>query len=196
MSSRQRLRRYRHAGAGANRPHDDPTRAQADAPVEPNVAASDAVTLAELKDWTAAANVAIAEAGLVALSFGNLSAVDRETGILVIKPSGVPYAGLTGRDMVAVALHDGRVVDGKLRPSTDTPTHRFLYREFPEIGAVVHTHSTYATSFALASRSLGCSYEALVRQDMTDGIPLAKYGPRDPMSWHHARRLLSRLSPG
>jgi L-ribulose-5-phosphate 4-epimerase len=75
---------------------------------------------------------------------------------------------------------DGRLLEGEINPSNAeiVHMHAIVYKERPETGAVVHTHSTYATSFALASRSLGCSYEALVRQDMTDGIPLAKYGPR------------------
>ena len=75
---------------------------------------------------------------------------------------------------------DGRLVEGEINPTNAeiVHMHAIVYKERPETGAVVHTHSTYATSFALASRSLGCSYEALVRQDMTDGVPLAKYGPR------------------
>jgi L-fuculose-phosphate aldolase len=75
---------------------------------------------------------------------------------------------------------DGRLIEGEINPSNAeiVHMHAIVYKERPETGAVVHTHSTYATSFALASRALGCSYEALVRQDMTDGIPLAKYGPR------------------
>jgi L-ribulose-5-phosphate 4-epimerase len=75
---------------------------------------------------------------------------------------------------------DGRLIEGEINPTNAeiVHMHAIVYKERPETGAVVHTHSTYATSFALASRSLGCSYEALVRQDMTDGVPLAKYGPR------------------
>jgi L-ribulose-5-phosphate 4-epimerase len=75
---------------------------------------------------------------------------------------------------------DGRIIEGEINPTNAeiVHMHAIVYKERPETGAVVHTHSTYATSFALASRSLGCSYEALVRQDMTDGVPLAKYGPR------------------
>jgi L-ribulose-5-phosphate 4-epimerase len=75
---------------------------------------------------------------------------------------------------------DGRLIDGEINPTNAeiVHMHAIVYKERPETGAVVHTHSTYATSFALASRALGCSYEALVRQDMTDGVPLAKYGPR------------------
>jgi L-ribulose-5-phosphate 4-epimerase len=114
------------------------------------------VTLDELKVTVAEANIALERAGLVTLSFGNVSGVDRETGVLVIKPSGVAYATLRAEDMVVVALEDGRVVAGSSRPSTDTPTHRLLYLEFPEIGSVVHTHSPYATAWAQAGRAIPC----------------------------------------
>ena len=81
---------------------------------------------------------------------------------------------------LALLDFDGRLIEGEINPTNAeiVHMHAIVYKERPETGAVVHTHSTYATSFALASRALGCSYEALVRQDMTDGIPLAKYGPR------------------
>jgi len=112
--------------------------------------------LRELKHAVAEANVALARSGLVVLSFGNVSGVDRERGVLVIKPSGVPYDGLRAEDMVVVALDDGSVVEGSLRPSTDTPTHRLLYRELPSIGGVVHTHSREATAWAQAGRAIPC----------------------------------------
>ena len=100
------------------------------------------------------ANQAIVEAGLVTLSFGNASGVDRDRGVMVIKPSGVPYAELRPEDMVVVALDDGRVVEGDLRPSSDTPTHLELYRRWPGVGGIVHTHSTAATAWAQARRSI------------------------------------------
>jgi L-ribulose-5-phosphate 4-epimerase len=112
------------------------------------------MTLAELRDQVAAANRAIDAAGLVTLSFGNVSGVDRAAGVLVIKPSGVPCAAVGPEDLVAVALDDGRVLEGSLRPSTDTPTHRVLYLEFPGIGGVVHTHSTSASAWAQAGRPI------------------------------------------
>lgn len=99
------------------------------------------------------ANLALPRQGLINLTFGNASAIDRARGVFAIKPSGVPYAALTPEAMVVVDL-DGRVVEGTLRPSSDTPTHRCLYRDFPEIGGVVHTHSTRATAFAQAGRSI------------------------------------------
>ncbi len=112
--------------------------------------------LTELKAMVAAANRAIDQAGLVTLSFGNASGVDRAAGVLVIKPSGAPYAGLTADDMVVVALEDGRVIGRAPRPSIDTPTHRLLYLEFAEIGGIVHTHSPYASAWAQAQRSIPC----------------------------------------
>jgi L-ribulose-5-phosphate 4-epimerase len=112
--------------------------------------------LDELRAEVAAANAAIDRAGLVTLSFGNVSGVDRQSGVLVIKPSGAPYATLRPEDLVAVSLEDGRVVEGNLRPSVDTPTHRVLYRAFPDIGGVVHTHSPYASAWAQAGRPIPC----------------------------------------
>jgi L-ribulose-5-phosphate 4-epimerase len=112
--------------------------------------------LAELRARVAAANTAIHDAGLVTLSFGNVSGVDRDAGVLVIKPSGVPYRELHPEAMVVVDLESGQVVDGSLRPSTDTPTHRFLYQTFAQIGGVVHTHSSNATAWAQAGRAIPC----------------------------------------
>jgi L-ribulose-5-phosphate 4-epimerase len=112
------------------------------------------VTSASLRDRVAEANRAIDRAGLVTLSFGNVSGVDREAGIVVIKPSGLACADIGPDDLVEVALGDGRVVGGTGRPSTDTPTHRHLYLEFPEIGGVVHTHSPSAAAWAQAGRSI------------------------------------------
>lgn len=100
------------------------------------------------------ANLRIREAGLATLTWGNVSGVDREAGVFVIKPSGVPYEVLGEEHLVVVSLSDGRVVDGPLRPSTDTETHRSLYLAFPSIGGVTHTHSTYAVAFAQARRAI------------------------------------------
>ena len=112
------------------------------------------LSLPELREKVWLANQSIVRAGLVTLSFGNASGVDRDAGVLVIKPSGVPYDELRPEHLVVVALEDGRVVEGELRPSSDTPTHLALYRRFPEIGGVVHTHSTAATAWAQAGRSI------------------------------------------
>jgi L-ribulose-5-phosphate 4-epimerase len=102
------------------------------------------------------ANRAIVEAGLVVLTFGNASAVDRDAGVLAIKPSGVAYEELTPAAMVLVDLESGDVVEGNYRPSSDTPTHLVLYRAFATIGGVVHTHSPFATAWAQAARELPC----------------------------------------
>jgi L-ribulose-5-phosphate 4-epimerase len=110
--------------------------------------------LPELREQVWRANQAIVAAGLVTLSFGNASGVDRDAGVLLIKPSGVPYDVLRPEDLVAVSLEDGAVVEGDLRPSSDTPTHLLLYQRFASIGGVVHTHSTAAVGWAQARRSI------------------------------------------
>jgi L-ribulose-5-phosphate 4-epimerase len=112
------------------------------------------MTSSALRDQVAAANRAIAEHGLVTLSFGNVSGVDRDAGSLLIKPSGLACTDVGPDDLIEVALDDGRVVSGDRRPSTDTPTHRHLYLEFPSIGGVVHTHSTSAAAWAQAGRPI------------------------------------------
>jgi L-ribulose-5-phosphate 4-epimerase len=103
----------------------------------------------ELKEQAWAANMEIPARGLAIYTFGNVSAIDRDKGVFAIKPSGVEYAKLTAADLVVVDL-DGQVVEGSLRPSSDTRTHAVLYRSFDGIGGVVHTHSTYATGWAQA----------------------------------------------
>jgi len=105
--------------------------------------------LEELKEKVFRANLELVEHGLVIFTWGNVSAIDRPSGLVVIKPSGVDYDKMKASDMVVVDL-EGRIVEGGLRPSSDTPTHLVLYKAFPEIGGVVHTHSTYATSWAQA----------------------------------------------
>lgn len=109
--------------------------------------------LEKLKQDVFKANMQLKEFGLVVLTWGNVSAIDRETGLVVIKPSGVPYETMKAEDMVVVDLQ-GNVVEGELNPSSDTPTHLELYRQFSDIGAVVHTHSAWATSFAQAGREI------------------------------------------
>jgi L-ribulose-5-phosphate 4-epimerase len=111
---------------------------------------------AELRQRVLEAHGAIVRAGLVVLTFGNASAVDRAAGVMAIKPSGVPYDELDAESMVLVDLRTGAVVEGTRRPSSDTPTHLVLYRRFAAIGAVVHTHSPAATAWAQARRELPC----------------------------------------
>lgn len=105
--------------------------------------------LEELKDKVCRANLDLVRHGLVLFTWGNVSAIDRGSGLVVIKPSGVSYDDMKPEDMVVVDL-DGKVVEGRLNPSSDTPTHIVLYKAFPQAGGVVHTHSTYATSWAQA----------------------------------------------
>ena len=105
--------------------------------------------LENLKEEVLEANLDLVRHGLVIFTWGNVSAIDRASGRVVIKPSGVEYEALKAEDMVVVDL-DGNVVEGSLRPSSDTPTHLALYRAFEGIGGVVHTHSTYATAWAQA----------------------------------------------
>ncbi len=109
--------------------------------------------LEELKRKVCEANLELVRHGLVIFTWGNVSAIDRESGLVVIKPSGVSYDDMAPEDMVVVDL-DGKVVEGTLRPSSDTPTHVVLYKAFPQIGGVVHTHSTYATAWAQAGRDI------------------------------------------
>ena len=109
--------------------------------------------LTELKREAYEANIALSKHGLINLTFGNASAIDRARGIFAIKPSGVAYGDLRWADMVLVDLQ-GKRVEGKLNPSSDTPTHRHLFIEFSSIGGVVHTHSSHATAFAQAGRAI------------------------------------------
>ena len=109
--------------------------------------------LEELREQVCTANRLLPKYGLVTFTWGNVSGVDRNAGLAVIKPSGLPYEALTPEDMVVVDP-DGRVVEGKWRPSSDTPTHMELYKNFPTCGGIVHTHSRWATSFAQAGKSI------------------------------------------
>ncbi len=109
--------------------------------------------LEELKAKVCKANLELVGHGLVIFTWGNVSAIDRGTGLVVIKPSGVSYDNMKPEDMVVVDL-EGKIVEGTLNPSSDTPTHLALYRAWPEIGGVVHTHSTYATAWAQAGMDI------------------------------------------
>lgn len=110
--------------------------------------------LEKLKAEVCQANLDLVAEGLVIQTWGNASGVDRKNGLMVIKPSGVPYQGMKPAHMVVVSLASGKVVEGNLKPSSDTPTHLELYRAFAEIGGVVHTHSLYATAWAQAKRKI------------------------------------------
>ena len=110
--------------------------------------------LQQLKRAVCSANLALVKEGLVLQTWGNASGVDRPRGLMVIKPSGIPYERLKPELMVVVALGSGRVVEGKLKPSSDTPTHLELYRAFKNIGGIVHTHSLAATAWAQSRKHL------------------------------------------
>lgn len=110
--------------------------------------------LEELKQHVLQANLDLVKHGLVLFTWGNVSGIDPTRQFMVIKPSGVDYEGMTAEDMVVVRVSDGSIIEGHYKPSSDTPTHRVLYRAFPSIGGVVHTHSTYATAFAQAGKGI------------------------------------------
>ncbi len=111
--------------------------------------------ISELKEQVFTANMALVEHGLVIFTFGNVSGIDRERGVFAIKPSGVDYERLTAEDIVLCDM-DGNPVDDGMRPSSDTKTHAVLYKSFPEIGGIAHTHSTTATAWAQACRDIPC----------------------------------------
>lgn len=110
--------------------------------------------LEQLKEIVCKANLELPKHGLVTFTWGNVSGVDREKGLMVIKPSGVEYDNMTPEDMVVVSLKTGEKVEGKWKPSSDTATHVALYNAFPNIGGIVHTHSRWATSFAQAGKGI------------------------------------------
>jgi L-ribulose-5-phosphate 4-epimerase len=110
--------------------------------------------LEQLKRDVCQANLDLVKAGLVIQTWGNVSGIDRQRGLVVIKPSGVPYDGMLPKHMVVVSLQSGKVVEGRLKPSSDTATHVVLYRAFPGTGGIVHTHSLYATAWAQAKKDL------------------------------------------
>src|SRR5664279_2395162 len=110
--------------------------------------------LEQLKRDVCQANLDLVKAGLGIQTWGNASGIDRRRGLVVIKPSGVPYDGMMPKHMVVVSIESGKVVEGRLKPSSDTATHLVLYRAFPGIGGIVHTHSLYATAWAQAKKNL------------------------------------------
>lgn len=127
------------------------------------------MSVQELRDVVYRANRKLAGTGLVHGTFGNVSGIDRKAGLMVIKPSGVPYDDLSPAHMVPVSLDTGAVVDSTLRPSSDTPTHLEIYRAFPSTGGIVHTHSEYATAFAQARlpiRCMGTTHADYFRHDV------------------------------
>lgn len=128
--------------------------------------------LADLKEAVFKANLELARSGLVIMTFGNVSGIDRRKGIVAIKPSGVAYDAMKADDIVLVDL-EGQVVEGWLNPSSDTPTHVEIYKAFPEVGGVAHAHSVYATTFAQARREIPC-YGTTHADSFHGPIPLTR----------------------
>ena len=132
------------------------------------------LSFSPLKEAVFAANIQLVKAGLVVLTWGNASAVDRERGVVAIKPSGVAYDALRPEDIVLVSLETGQPLPGeKLRPSSDTPTHVCLYQRFSTIGGIAHTHSRHATSWAQACREIPC-YGTTHADTFSGPVPLCR----------------------
>jgi L-ribulose-5-phosphate 4-epimerase len=141
--------------------------------------------LNELKKEVYQANIDLVRHGLVTLTWGNVSGIDCSSGFAVIKPSGVEYERLTADDMVVVDM-DGNVVDGNLRPSSDTPTHLELYKAFPMIGGIVHTHSIYATMFAQACREIPC-FGTTHADQFNGAVPVTRFLTEDEVRGSYER---------
>jgi L-ribulose-5-phosphate 4-epimerase len=134
--------------------------------------------LRRLRKEVVEANARLATQSLVILAFGNASAIDREAGLLAIKPSGVPVGSLEVDDVVVVSLEDGRIVAGRLRPSSDTPTHLAIARAFDTVGGIVHTHSPEATAWAQAARPIPC-FGTTHADHFAGEVPLARWLTED-----------------
>ncbi len=152
--------------------------------------------LTELKQQVFAANMALVHHNLVTLTWGNVSALDREQQIIVIKPSGVPYQEMSADDMVLVSLKTGEVVAGRYKPSSDLATHRYLYLTFTDIGAVVHTHSRHATIWAQAGLSLpalGTTHADYFHGDIPCTRPMTDPEIRQQYEWHTGKVIAESL---
>ena len=146
--------------------------------------------LEELKRKVLKANLDLVKNGLVLYTWGNVSEMDRAGGLLVIKPSGVSYDGMTEEDMVVVDL-SGKVVEGKWRPSSDTPTHIEFYKAFPDVNGVTHTHSTFATSWAQAGRDI--PFYGTTHADYFYGdIPCARSLTQEEIEGEYEKNTLSK----
>lgn len=145
------------------------------------------------------ANLELPALGLVIRTFGNVSAVDREAGVYAIKPSGVEYDKLRPEDIVIIRLDTGKVVDGRLRPSSDTDTHTELYRAFPHIGGIVHTHSTWAVAWAQAERDVplyGTTHADHLAEDVPCTAPMADERIQNDYETETGRQILDRFRAG
>lgn len=138
--------------------------------------------LEKLKEIVCAANKELANRGIVLYTWGNVSGIDRENGVIVIKPSGVPYETMEPQDMVVIDLQSGEKIEGEYRPSSDTPTHLEIYRAFPEIGGIVHTHSIHAVAFAQAGidiPAIGTTHADYFYGDIPCTRPLSECETKD-----------------
>lgn len=154
--------------------------------------------ITELQREVCAANVALAEHGLAISTFGNVSAFDPRQGVVAIKPSGVPYRTLRPSDVVVLDV-EGNVVRGQLRPSSDTPTHLELYRSYPSLGGICHTHSTYATAWAQAGRSIplvGTTHADYLPHDVPCCPPLSTEALHGNYERATALAIVASLGPG
>ena len=142
--------------------------------------------LEELKELVCKANRELPQYGLVTFTWGNVSGVDREKGLMVIKPSGVEYDSMGPEDMVVVSLTTGEVLEGKWKPSSDTPTHAALYKAFPNVGGIVHTHSRWATSWAQAGLDIP-AYGTTHADHFYGPIPCTRKLTADEIRGHYER---------
>jgi len=153
----------------------------------------------QLKEKVCKANKALVDAGLVVLTWGNAGAVDRELGVMAIKPSGVAYSVLRPEDIVVLSLADGKVIEGSGRPSSDTPTYLHLFRSLTSIGAIVHTHSTFATSFAQAGREIPC-FGTTQADNFYGTIPVTRAMRREEIESEYeintGKVIVERFGPG
>jgi L-ribulose-5-phosphate 4-epimerase len=152
--------------------------------------------LEELKQTVFQANLDLVKHGLVIFTWGNVSAIDRAKRLVVIKPSGVSYDGMKADDMVVVDL-EGNTVEGRLKPSSDTATHLVLYQSFPNIGGVVHTHSTYATAWAQAGRDLpniGTTHADYFKDDIPCTHPMTKAEIEDNYEYETGNVIVERFA--
>jgi L-ribulose-5-phosphate 4-epimerase len=152
--------------------------------------------LASLRDSVLQANLDLVKNGLVVQAFGNASGIDRSRGLVVIKPSGVPYPDLTPANLVVTDL-EGHVVEGSLRPSSDLPTHLALYRAFPQVGGVVHTHSRFATIWAQAGRPIPClgtTHADYFRGDVPVTDPMTPEEIASDYEWNTGQAIIRRYA--
>jgi L-ribulose-5-phosphate 4-epimerase len=138
----------------------------------------------QLRQRVCQINQLIGSTGLASLTWGNASGIDAQDGVMVIKPSGVEYCDLVPGDLVLIRISDGEILEGELKPSSDTPTHLHLYRAFPEIGGIIHTHSRYATAWAQAQLEIPC-YGTTHADHFHGPVPLTRFLTREEIETNY-----------